>query len=98
VRISIKAASGTRSFTRECISSAALREKVSARMRAGLTPLFATRCSILATSTPVLPVPGPASTSRGPPECSTAWRCLSLRSWPATNFPRRSLHRAAGFP
>jgi hypothetical protein len=72
VRTSTFSASGSPTVTRARISSAARRENVRASMRSGPTPRLATRCEILSTSTPVLPVPGPASTRRGPPGCSTA--------------------------
>ena len=48
-------------------SAAALREKVSTSTRSGVTPRFTIRSTTDSTSVVVLPVPGPASTSSGPP-------------------------------
>ena len=54
----------------------ALRLKVSTRTREGSTPRWSTRSTTASTMVVVLPVPGPASTSRGPPACSTTRRWL----------------------
>ena len=59
---------------RRRISAAALLVKVTARMLCGEAPSTwmsqATRC----TSTRVLPLPAPASTSAAPSGAATAWR------------------------
>ena len=50
-------------------SSAALRLNVSTSTRAGSTCRASMRWATVSTMVAVLPVPGPASTSNGPPEC-----------------------------
>src|SRR2546428_2277859 len=65
--------------TRSCISAAARSVKVTARIWCGLAAAEAMRCTIRAVSTWVLPVPAPATTSSGPPACSTARRCSGVR-------------------
>ena len=55
----------SRAVTRSRSCSAALREKVSARIASGGTP-SSMRSTTASTSVVVLPVPGPASTSSGP--------------------------------
>lgn len=57
-------------------SIAALRLKVSTRIRSGSVPRSIRRATA-STSVVVLPVPGPASTSSGPPACSTTARWYS---------------------
>ena len=61
----------SRAVTRSRSCSAALRLKVSASTDSGGTPRFSMRSTIASTSVVVLPVPGPASTSSGPPAWST---------------------------
>ena len=52
-------------------SAAARREKVSTKMLSGAAPRASIRATTDSTSVVVLPVPGPASTSSGPPGWST---------------------------
>jgi hypothetical protein len=74
----MRSATGPHSATRRSrISRAALLVKVTARISHGATPLSRSR-AIRCTSTRVLPVPAPASTSSGPSPCSTAARCSRL--------------------
>ena len=76
----MRSASGpTSSTTRRRISSAALFVKVMARIRQGATP-EATRRAMRRVSTRVLPEPAPATTTSGPPSCSTASRWGGFRS------------------
>src|SRR3954452_23184896 len=63
-----------RAVTRSRSCSAALRENVSASTWSGRAPRPSMRSTIASTSVVVLPVPGPASTSSGPPAWSTT-RC-----------------------
>ena len=62
---------------RDRMSSAARRVKVSSRIREGSTPWSHSQAA-RTTSVRVFPVPAPASTSSGPPGCTTAWRCSSF--------------------
>src|SRR4051794_13624397 len=55
-------------------SAAARRENVSTSTEPGAAPRRAIRSTTASTSVVVLPVPGPASTSSGPPGCSTTVR------------------------
>ena len=64
----------SRAVMRARSSAAALRLKVSTSTCSGVSPRCSTRCTTDSTSVVVLPVPGPASTSRGPPGCSTTRR------------------------
>ena len=76
VRMSVPACPyGTSRSTRACISSAARSVKVSARICSGRARLVAMSQAMRRVTTCVLPVPGPASTSRGPSPWVTAWRC-----------------------
>src|SRR5690606_32976262 len=69
----------SRRATRSRISRADLLVKVIAAIRfAGIRPL-PTRCAIFSTITRVLPLPAPASTSRGPSVWRTAWDWAGLR-------------------
>src|SRR5690606_36718521 len=54
--------------------SAALRLKVSTRTERGSAPRFSIRSTTASTIVVVLPVPGPARTSSGPPLCATTRR------------------------
>ena len=56
-------------------SAAAFRENVSTKMLSGVAPRRSIRSTTHSTRVVVLPVPGPASTSSGPPACSTTARC-----------------------
>src|SRR5712672_1773209 len=60
-------------------SPAALRLKVRTRIRSGAMPRFSIRSATAATIVVVLPVPGPASTSSGPPLWSTTCCCAWSR-------------------
>ena len=64
----------SRAVTRSRSCSAALRLKVSASTDSGSAPRRSTRSTIASTRVVVLPVPGPASTSSGPPAWSTTRR------------------------
>src|SRR5512132_3427634 len=55
-------------------SAAAFRENVSTRMLSGVALRRSIRSTTHSTRVVVLPVPGPASTSSGPPACSTTAR------------------------
>ncbi len=59
----------SRTAIRSRSSIAALRLNVSTRIRSGSVPRSIRRATD-STSVVVLPVPGPASTSSGPPTCS----------------------------
>ncbi len=72
-----------RALIRSRSSLAALRLKVSTRMRSGGTPRR-TRSTTASTIVVVLPVPGPASTSSGPPAWSTTACCASSSTGAAT--------------
>src|SRR4051812_34335341 len=61
----------SRAVTRSRSCSAALRPKVSASTESGEAPRRSIRSTIASTNVVVLPVPGPASTSNGPPGWST---------------------------
>lgn len=67
-----------RSAMRSRSSTAALRLNVSTRMRSG-SPPRAILAATDSTSVVVLPVPGPARTSSGPPVWSTTERCAASR-------------------
>ena len=75
----IAGSGSTNPAIRAFISRAALLVKVTARISWPLALLVRSICAILVVRTRVLPVPAPASTSRGPSVDSTAWRCSSLR-------------------
>ena len=60
-------------------SAAALRLKVRTRIRSGEMPRRSIRSATAATIVVVLPVPGPASTSSGPPAWSTTCCCAWSR-------------------
>jgi len=68
----------TRAATRSFISPAALLVKVMASTSPGLTPRAASRYAIRVVRTFVLPDPAPATTSSGPPSCTTACRCCGF--------------------
>ena len=70
----------TSSTTRRRISSAALLVKVMARISHGAASPVASRWAMRRVSTRVLPEPAPATTSSGPPRCSTAARWGGFRS------------------
>src|SRR5687768_4770745 len=79
--------------TRSFISRADLLVKVIAAMRrAGMRP-DEIRCAIFSTMTRVLPLPAPASTSRGPSVCSTAARWGGLRKCMRTTGVGRAFYR-----
>ncbi len=63
---------------RASMSSAALRVKVSSRIRLAGMPCSRSQAA-RATSVPVFPVPAPARISSGPPSCAAAARCSSFR-------------------
>ncbi len=69
----------SRAVTRSRISPAARRLKVNISMFSTGTPR-STRSTTASTSVVVLPVPGPANTSNGPPRCSTTARCAGSSS------------------
>ena len=69
----------TRAVTRSRSCSAALREKVSASTWSGRAPRRSIRSAMASTRVVVLPVPGPASTSSGPPGWSTTRCCSASR-------------------
>src|ERR1700744_90042 len=91
------------------MSRAARRVKVSRRIRLAWIPCTSRSQAARATRVRVLPVPAPASISRGPSSCVTAWRCCSFRpsrmsplsnmllnirpSRAASRTPRRPRHR-----
>src|SRR5689334_8061169 len=82
-------------------SAAALRLNVRARIRSGAMPRFSIRSATVATIVVVLPVPGPASTSSGPPAWSTTCCCAwSRRGAPLFTGPAGVLvdALAAGAP
>ena len=64
--------------TRASMSSAARRVKVSSSTRSGGVPLSSSAATRLV-SVRVLPVPAPASTTRGSVPCRTAASCCSSR-------------------
>lgn len=66
----------SRADIRSRSSIAALRLKVSTRIRSGSVPCSIRRATA-STSVVVFPVPGPASTSSGPPVCSATARWYS---------------------
>src|SRR5690606_18353550 len=65
-------------------------------MREGSNPSRRTRSAIASTSVVVLPVPGPASTSSGPPRCSTTFRCAGSRSGAPAGAADRRTSRYVG--
>ena len=71
---------------RPSISAAARRVKVSSSTRCAGTPRSSSRPT-RAVSVVVFPVPAPASTSSGPPSCSTASRCSSFSSNTRSTLP-----------
>src|SRR5688500_16916409 len=87
-----------RAVTRSRSCSAALREKVSARIESGATPSRSIRAAIASTSVVVLPVPGPARTSNGPSVWSTTccWNSSSWIAGPDAATGRTSWYVVAG--
>src|SRR4051794_7928057 len=80
----------SRAVTRSRSCSAALREKVSASTWEGSTSRRSMRSAIASTRVVVLPVPGPARTSRGPPLWSTT------RCWAASRETGSAVTSAGG--
>ena len=76
-------------------SAAARRVKVSSSTRWAGTPRSSNRPT-RAVSVVVFPVPAPASTSSGPPSCSTAPRCSSFSSNTRSTLP--AAQRSVGAP
>ncbi len=80
---------------RPSISAAARRVNVSSSTRCAGTPRSSSRAT-RAVSVVVFPVPAPASTSSGPPSCSTAARCSSFSSNTRSTLP--AAQRSVGAP
>src|SRR5580693_748379 len=77
-------------------SAAALRLKVSTRIRSGAMPRRSIRSATAATIVVVFPVPGPASTSSGPPSWSTTCCCAWSRRGAEAAGKGRRTRRYAG--
>src|SRR5580693_6144390 len=86
----------SRAVIRSRSSAAALRLKVSTSTRSGSRPRRSIRSATAATMVVVLPVPGPASTSRGPPPWSTTACCASSRRAAGAVGTGRRTRRYAG--